>query len=146
MTCKKRTEWGRCKQPAASGGRCSAHLYWHAAGVTPNRYFEEKIVRGLITPGWDWMTESETHAVINGRYRGDGRRIDQWTVPEGPMEIDMESMSTLEMRMEGGPLDGVVLEFEASSLDDPLIVEHKGQLEEYELVDAHTYRWAGPWG
>lgn len=86
--CKKKTEFGPCQQPT-DGSMCSAHRQWEAAGTTPDRYHEEKIVRCLKQPQQDWISPAEAHAVINGRYRGDGRRIDQWTIPEGPMEIDM---------------------------------------------------------
>jgi hypothetical protein len=51
-------------------------------GVKPDAYYERKIALGLTTPTWDWMSESEAEAVINGRYRGDGRRLDQWVSAE----------------------------------------------------------------
>lgn len=58
--------------------------------MTPDPYYEEKVVRGLTQPTWDWMSESEAHALLNGRYKGDGRRIDQWVLPE-PLLIDPSS-------------------------------------------------------
>ena len=88
--CLKKTDFGRCAQPT-KGGLCSAHDHWGRFGVTPDRYMEEKIVKCLKEPQFDWISDAEAHAIINGRYRGDGRRIDQWTVPEGPMEIDVEA-------------------------------------------------------
>lgn len=60
-------------------------------GVSPDPFYERKIVEGLKSPTWDWMSDSEANAVVNGRYRGDGRRLDQWTIPEGPMHIDTEA-------------------------------------------------------
>ena len=90
--CKKKTEWGRCKQPALEDDtRCSAHRFWEDAGVTPDRYYHEKIAKGLTTPTWDWMTDAEGNAVINGRYRGDGRRIDQYIGAMEPMRLDVEA-------------------------------------------------------
>lgn len=85
--------WGKCKQPPVADELiCSAHLYWrdHPQAVVDS-YYHEKIVKGLKSPTWDWMSDSEAHAVVNGRYRGDGRRIDQWTLPE-PMGIDMRGL------------------------------------------------------
>lgn len=90
--CKKKTEWGRCSQPAPDYGElCLAHEFWVTHGVTPDRFYEEKVVKGLKEPTWSWMTPAEANAVINGRYKGDGRRIDQWTIDEGPMQIDTEA-------------------------------------------------------
>lgn len=54
----------------------------------PDPYYEEKVVRGLIAPTWDWMSESEGAALLNGRYRGDGRRLDQWVTAD-PIGIDL---------------------------------------------------------
>ena len=90
-SCKKKTKWGRCRQPSTESGLCSAHYHWRLSDVTPDPYYEEKIVLGITRPTWDWMTDVEAHALINGRNRGDGRRIDQWTLEEGPMEIDTEA-------------------------------------------------------
>lgn len=79
--CRRKTEWGRCQQTAITT-LCSAHQHWLDLGVTPDVYYERKIALGLTTPTWDWMSESEAEAVINGRYRGDGRRLDQWVSAE----------------------------------------------------------------
>lgn len=68
---------------------CSAHLRWDLHGQTPDPYYERKVVEGLVEPTWDWMSDAEAHALLNGRYKGDGRRIDQWTLPEGPIGIDL---------------------------------------------------------
>jgi hypothetical protein len=56
---------------------------------TPDPYYEEKVVRGLTQPTWDYLTPAEAHAVLNGRYRGDGRRIDQY-VTDDPLGVDEE--------------------------------------------------------
>jgi hypothetical protein len=37
------------------------------------------------------MSASEAHAVLNGRYRGDGRRIDQY-VMDDPLGIDEDTI------------------------------------------------------
>ena len=63
-------------------------------GTTPDRFYEEKICRGLLQPTFDYLTDSEAEATVNGRYRGDGRRLDQF-VDGDPMDIDMSW--TLEM-------------------------------------------------
>lgn len=142
-SCRARTRWGRCSQ-RTDGGQCSAHRFWRQAGVSPDPYLEEKIVKGLKAPQMDWMSDSEAHAVINGRYRGDGRRIDQWTVPEGPMEIDLSPLLVVEVTMTGGPLDGVTVEHEGL-LEDEMIVTHDGQYHRYLRDGDATYRWAERW-
>jgi hypothetical protein len=58
---------------------------------TPNRYYHEKVATGKITPGELVFTEHEIHAMLNGRYRGDGRRIDQYVLPE-PLLIDIDGL------------------------------------------------------
>lgn len=63
-------------------------------GVTPDRRYEEKICRGLIEPTWEYLTDGEAEACINGRYRGDGRRIDQF-VSDEPMLIDTPPLRAL---------------------------------------------------
>ena len=91
MRCKKRTEWGKCQQPAAPDDFfCTVHRHFQESGKTPDRYWHEKVVTGKITPTVDWMRPSELHAVINGRYRGDGRRIDQYVTAD-PLLIDVEA-------------------------------------------------------
>lgn len=52
----------------------------------------EKVSRGLITPTPDWMSDSELNAIVNGRYRGDGRRIDQYVAGD-PMLIDVDGLT-----------------------------------------------------
>lgn len=84
------TPWGPCQQPASirSGtGLCISHETWTAKGRTPDRFYEEKIVRGLTQPTFSYLSEAEAHALLNGRYRGDGRRVDQYVVDD-PLGID----------------------------------------------------------
>lgn len=90
VKCSRLTEWGRCQQPAShTSGLCSAHWNWELRGGTPPRYYHEKIVRGLTQPTWDYLSDAEAHALLNGRYRGDGRRVDQYTLPEGPLGVEL---------------------------------------------------------
>jgi hypothetical protein len=88
--CSKITQWGRCSQRSTDPdtGLCSHHSQWLIRGGVCPPYYEEKVVRGLLEPTWDWMLESESHALLNGRFRGDGRRIDQWTVSD-PLGIEL---------------------------------------------------------
>lgn len=44
----------------------------------PDRTYERKIVEGLLQPTFDWMSDEEAEVLLSGRYRGDGRRLDQW--------------------------------------------------------------------
>lgn len=94
MRCKQKTEWGRCAQKArAEGcpeGLCTVHQHFAKADKVPDRYWHEKVVRGLITPTVEWMNNAELNAIINGRYRGDGRRIDQYITGD-PLMIDTEA-------------------------------------------------------
>ncbi len=89
--CKQMTPWGRCSQPKTDTGFCTAHEHWNRIGATPDPTYHEKIVKGLTSPTWDYMSPSEGNAVINGRYRGDGRRLDQWVAGD-PMLISLEDL------------------------------------------------------
>lgn len=87
--CSKSTPWGQCQQKTDHpSGLCSAHLQWEQRGTTPDRYYHEKVAKGLTEPTWDWMSEAEAHALLNGRYRGDGRRLDQWIAGE-PLGVEL---------------------------------------------------------
>lgn len=68
----------KCQQKSWRDGLCSAHWYWLTKEITPDKSYEMKVMTLLIEPTWDWMTEAEAHAVIQGRYKGDGRRLDSW--------------------------------------------------------------------
>ncbi len=67
---------------------CSAHTKWELRKVTPDPYYEEKVVKSLVEPTWDWMTEAEANTLLNGRYRGDGRRLDQWIAGD-PLGVEL---------------------------------------------------------
>lgn len=90
--CTKRTPWGRCCQPplpSSEKGLCESHQTWLERGTTPDRYYEEKIAKGLQTPVSQTLAPAEIEAMLNGRYRGDGRRIDVYCPPEGPLGISL---------------------------------------------------------
>jgi hypothetical protein len=96
--CSKITNWGRCCQPALiSSSLCHSHELWSKKADTlkgpfkPDPFYERKIVLGLLQPTFSYMTETEAFAVVNGRYRGDGRRIDQY-VSDDPLDIDLENL------------------------------------------------------
>jgi hypothetical protein len=67
---------------------CSAHTRWALRQQQPDAYYERKVVLGLIEPTWDWMSDAEANALLNGRYRGDGRRLDQW-VSGDPIGVEL---------------------------------------------------------
>lgn len=45
-------------------------------------------MKGLLQPTFEYISASEAEAVVNGKYRGDGRRLDSWIAGE-PMMIDL---------------------------------------------------------
>lgn len=50
-------------------------------------------MNGQTQPTWLYLSDSEANAVLNGRYRGDGRRVDQF-VSSDPLLIDPESFGS----------------------------------------------------
>jgi hypothetical protein len=40
------------------------------------------VVLGLLTPSFDLMSEPEAKTLMRGKYRGDQRRLDDWTLPD----------------------------------------------------------------
>lgn len=98
--CSKITRWGQCQQPAWAQraidrafadqhGLCRSHEEWRLRNVVPDPYYERKIVEGLTTPTFSYVSDAEAHALLNGRYRGDGRRVDQYIVGD-PLGIELE--------------------------------------------------------
>lgn len=67
---------------------CRSHETWQRLGSEPDGFYHEKIARGLTVPTFDYMSASEAHAVTNGKYRGDGRRLDQYVTAD-PLLIDL---------------------------------------------------------
>lgn len=84
--CEFLSPWGRCVQPAV-GELC----HYHQEG--PDRhdpYYHRKVVEGLVTPTLGWMGAGEERALLSGRRRGDGRRLDAWVV-EDPIDPEEET-------------------------------------------------------
>ena len=115
-SCSRTTQWGRCQQPPSTSsgdGLCTFHEQWaaieaaqpapapgrrrvgsgswFATASRPDPYYERKVVLGLTEPVADYLSETEAQAVLNGRYRGDGRRIDQY-VSHDPLGIELPSL------------------------------------------------------
>lgn len=86
--CSRLTRWGRCQQRRKYEGLCSAHHNWDIRNVTPDETYERKIVLGQIQPTWDYLSDLECETLLNGRYRGDGRRLDQYVSAE-PLGIEL---------------------------------------------------------
>ena len=89
--CSKMTIWGLCCQPAWTSspfGWCRSHQTWFDRGVTPEVFYEEKIAKAWTQPTFDYLSDSEAHALLNGRYRGDGRRVDQYVIDD-PLGFDL---------------------------------------------------------
>ena len=81
--------WGRCQQRTHLESRkCSAHDVWDRIGATPDPYYHQKVVEGVISPTFDYLTDSEANASVKGRYRGDGRRLDQFVTGD-PCLVDL---------------------------------------------------------
>lgn len=92
--CSKITPWGQCQQAGWNSpeGLCRSHEEWRLKGVIPDPYYERKIVEGRIQPTFDYLTEAELHALLNGRTRGDGRRVDQYVVDD-PLMINERALT-----------------------------------------------------
>lgn len=91
VNCSTITKWGRCAQPAwppSTTGRCRSHETWARKGVEPDPYYHRKIVLRELQPTFDYLSDAEAEATINGRYRGDGRRLDQYITDE-PLMIEL---------------------------------------------------------
>lgn len=89
-TCSKMTKWGKCSQPPSlTSGLCTFHQTWKDKKSTPDSYYEQKIVQKFLQPVADYLSPAEMHAIINGRYRGDGRRVDQYVSDDG-LDLDTD--------------------------------------------------------
>lgn len=49
-------------------------------------------MKGLLQPTWSYLSESEAEAVLNGRYRGDGRHLDSHISSE-PLMVNLDDPS-----------------------------------------------------
>lgn len=92
--CEQLTRWQRCRQPARRAGLCLFHFNvtyddrWQrflAVGGRVDVYYERKIVLGLLQPTWEYLSAEEAKAMLYGRPRKDGRRIDAYA-PSEPLE------------------------------------------------------------
>lgn len=86
--CGEETEWGRCQQPQQEAGLCAAHLEWVGRNVWPDPAYERDVVLGVRVPIQAVLSVAEMEAVLNGRLRGDGRRIDAYVAGE-PLGIEL---------------------------------------------------------
>lgn len=55
-----------------------------------DRSYHEKIARNLLQPADSYLSKTEIDATLNGRYRGDGRRTDNY-VSTDPLLYDPEA-------------------------------------------------------
>jgi hypothetical protein len=85
------TKWGKCQQPAKyPSDFCSFHARWMLkAPQQPDEGYHKKIALGLLEPAEDYLSGSELRATMNGRYRGDGRRLDFYVLWD-PNPLEME--------------------------------------------------------
>lgn len=51
--------------------------------------YHEKLKAKLLQPVSTYLSEAELHAIIDGRYRGDGRKVDAYVMYD-PLFIDLE--------------------------------------------------------
>lgn len=76
--------YGRCKQPCAEGASmCAQHLEWAGSDIIPHPEYEAKVYRGEVTPVVAVLSETEIRTMMEGRYRGDGRRLDAFAPTDG---------------------------------------------------------------
>lgn len=73
------------------GGPCLYHQVEHEH---EDRYYHEKIVKGLVQPAGSYLTRSQLHAVVSGRYRGDGRKVDAYVLYD-PLDIHLEPQDAM---------------------------------------------------
>ncbi len=81
--CNQRTPFGKCRQRVKSG-LCGLHAEMRDRDIRPDPEYHRKVVSGEREPIQSKLSVSEMNSTINGRYKGDGRRLDQWvTEPLG---------------------------------------------------------------
>lgn len=76
-----------CQQKVKRNGLCSFHAFQSDTGIVPDVAWHERLLRGGRNI-YDDLTETEMVALVNGRYRGDGRRIDQYVNGMDPVGWD----------------------------------------------------------
>lgn len=79
-TCSFEHEGRRCQQPPTFGTLCKYHYHSTARGPVFNhdRYYHEKIMRGLISSGWGAFSIAQESAMYDVRAHRDGRPSDQY--------------------------------------------------------------------
>lgn len=83
MTCEEMTEWGRCQQPTHTDSSwvCKYHHRMRTGTLARiDRYYHEKVAKGLVALTDDYLDAAELGALFGGRTRHDGRWQDLWTV------------------------------------------------------------------
>ncbi|MBA3403979.1 MAG: sigma-70 family RNA polymerase sigma factor [Gemmatimonadaceae bacterium] len=81
--CGQPTPFGKCKQVVTSG-LCGLHAEMRDRDIRPDPEYHRKVVSGEKEPIQSKLSATEMESTINGRYKGDGRRLDQWvTEPLG---------------------------------------------------------------
>lgn len=81
--CSFPSEWGRCMQPSLpDDDLCVFHLEVTELGTTPDPAYHRAVVLGEKQPIQAFLSRSEMEALINGRYRGDGRRLDAYVTAD----------------------------------------------------------------
>lgn len=78
---------GVCQQYVKAHGLCSFHLFQSETGMIPDVDWHARLVQGGRNI-YDTLTQVEMDALVNGRYRGDGRRIDQYVNGLDPIGWD----------------------------------------------------------
>lgn len=80
--CEADSDWGPCQQPVQDPTmHCAYH--WHKLSnpsAKTDRYYEQKIVRGLVQPTDNYLSATEIQAMFKSVPKGDGRRLDAYTV------------------------------------------------------------------
>jgi hypothetical protein len=54
----------------------------------PDPSYERKLVEGVIQSSWDTLSDTQANALLNGRYRGDARTLDDYVTDE-PVGIEI---------------------------------------------------------
>jgi hypothetical protein len=83
-TCDANTRWGRCLQTKNlteldGDWLCPYHAEMRQSPTFhEDTYYHQKIAKAETLPTVDYITQAEMDALLRGRPRQDGRRLDQW--------------------------------------------------------------------
>lgn len=79
MRCLADTPWGQCQQLSFREDLCGYHFQvTQDPTFRVDRFYHEKVAKGLVEPTFHWMSSTEVEALFKGRPRHDGRRLDLW--------------------------------------------------------------------